>query len=165
MKTLISSLMVILLLPFLSRGEDSAPGQVYRFDFVIQEIDGTRVVNRREYSTLTSEGTNCSIRTSSQVSMSIQPSPGSTQLQTFDLGANIDASHIKETPNGLMAAISVVVTSLPLDEQPNRFPTLRKNVWSGTVAVTVKKPTIIFASDDVTSKHKLEVVLTATPMK
>jgi hypothetical protein len=44
------------------------------------------------------------------------------------------------------------------------MPTIRQNRWVSTVAVPLKKPTVIFSSDDLTSKRQMQLELTATPI-
>jgi hypothetical protein len=42
---------------------------------------------------------------------------------------------------------------------------LRQNRWRSDVLVPLRKPTVIFSSDDPTSTHKMQVELTATPIR
>jgi len=41
-------------------------------------------------------------------------------------------------------------------------PTIRQNRWSSSVVVPLSKPTVIFSSDDLTSKRQFQLELTAT---
>jgi hypothetical protein len=43
-------------------------------------------------------------------------------------------------------------------------PVIRQNRWSSNVVVPLKKPTLIFASDDATSKRQMQLELTAAPV-
>jgi hypothetical protein len=47
---------------------------------------------------------------------------------------------------------------------PNQ-PVIRQNRWDAAVLIPLNKPTIIFSSDDVTTKHKLQLELTASLIK
>jgi hypothetical protein len=42
-------------------------------------------------------------------------------------------------------------------------PIIRQNRWSSYVTVPIKKPTIVFSSDDNTTKHIMQLEVTATP--
>jgi len=41
---------------------------------------------------------------------------------------------------------------------------VRQNKWGSIVLVALRKPTVIFSSDDLTSKHQVQLELTATPI-
>ncbi len=41
-------------------------------------------------------------------------------------------------------------------------PVIRQNVWDSTVLVPIGKPTVVFSSDDLDSKGKMQVEVTAT---
>jgi hypothetical protein len=43
-------------------------------------------------------------------------------------------------------------------------PVIRQNRWSSSVIVPLGKPTTIYSSDDITSKRKVQIELTATPI-
>jgi hypothetical protein len=45
------------------------------------------------------------------------------------------------------------------------MPVTRQNQWRSAVVIPVKKPTVVFSSDDVSSKRQLQLELTATPVK
>jgi hypothetical protein len=45
-----------------------------------------------------------------------------------------------------------------------RQPVVRQNQWQAGVIVPLKKPTVVFSSDDLTTKRQMQVELTATPI-
>ena len=47
---------------------------------------------------------------------------------------------------------------------PGSAPMIRQNRWTSNVVVPLKKPTVIFSSDDLTTKHQMQLELTATPI-
>lgn len=150
--------LAILLLASSSRAEQPAPPtKFFKLDFVLQELDGTKVINSREYSVTEGEGTPGSIRARAQVP---------TKTNTVDIGTNLDISQLHGTENGLTLTVGANITTLPLDPVPDSvFPMIRVNMWSGSVLIPLRKPVVLFSSDDVSSKHKLQLVLTATPVK
>ena len=57
------------------------------------------------------------------------------------------------------------IRSLVAQDSPGTVPVTRQNKWAGTVFLPAKKPMVVFASDDMSSKRQLQLELTATPIK
>jgi hypothetical protein len=64
----------------------------------------------------------------------------------------------------LVADISSVVQEPASPSAPMRPPVVRQNKWNSGVIVPLKKPTVVFSSDDLTTKRQMQVELTATPI-
>jgi hypothetical protein len=63
-------------------------------------------------------------------------------------------------------AVVAEVTSTASGEAPSTLPPLiRQNKWNSTVIIPVGKATTLFSSDDLHSKRKLQLEVTATPVK
>jgi len=75
--------------------DTAAPAKFYKLDFVVKEVEGTKVLNTRSYSFLTSTPitSGCQIRTGNKV-----PVAGGGYL---DVGVSIDCYEVKETQMGL----------------------------------------------------------------
>ncbi len=134
------------------------PSKFYKLDFVVKEVEANKVLNSRAYSmTVSTEKTSPpdSIRAGSKV-------PSGNGSNYIEVGVNIDCRAIREVDNELTMLLTVEVSSVP-PESSN--PVIRQNKWSSSVSVMVKKPTVVFSSDDLTSKHQLQLELTATPIK
>jgi len=150
----------------LAQSEDAArkPPHYYRLDFVVKEVDEGRVINSRSYSLMasTEPGTTASVRTGSQIL--VQQTPG--QYVGNDIGINIDCRHISENGPNLSLTVVAEVSSLPIGDAADSGPrtTKRQNRWDSTLTLPVRKPITILSSDDVSSKRKLQVELTATPV-
>lgn len=139
----------------------------YKLDFVVKEVDGGKVLNARAYSTniSTEKGTaGSSIRAGSKVPYLTSPAPGSTQYNYADVGVNIDCRQAIEVGNELSLFVSAEVSTTAQDSPP-ATPIIRQNKWGSMVLVPIRKPVIIFSSDDVTSKHQMQLELTAIPLK
>ncbi len=65
-----------------------------------------------------------------------------------------------------MADISSIPSepAVPATASAPTQPTVRQNKWDSTVIVPLKKPTVLFSSDDLTSKRQMQLELTATPI-
>jgi hypothetical protein len=136
-----------------------------RLDFVVKEVDGSRVVNSRAYSVIVElepgfRGPgNVSIRAGDRIRVA-----GAGDI---DVGVNIDTHNAREVPNGLAVSVSASVSDLVPNTETSgasSIPALRQMKWFSDVIVPVRKPTTIFSSDDPTSKHKMQLELTATPI-
>ncbi len=142
--------------------QTAEPAKFYKLDFAVKELEGGKVVNSRSYSTMISPqaGDRSTIRTGSRV-----PVTGSDGKVTYiDLGVNIDCSNLKEVQSDLTVFVTADISSA-LDPSTAPTPVIRQNRWSSNVSVPLKKPTVIFSSDDVSSKRQLQLELTATPVK
>jgi hypothetical protein len=150
-------------------GEDAAPSKFYKLDFVVREMEGGKVLNTRAYSMTASEGKlkdHSEIRTGSKVPYSTKAD--GSQYTFLDVGVSFDCDHIVEMRDTmsllLVADISSVVQEPASPSAPIRPPVVRQNRWSSVVIVPLKKPTVVFSSDDLTTKRQMQVELTATPI-
>lgn len=133
----------------------------YRLDFVVKELDGGKTVNSRAYSTTISaeRGGRTAIRTGSRV-----PMPGKEgSINYMEVGISIDCGPSKLLGSDFAVNITADISSLA--EPSSTPPVIRNNRWSGDVIVPLRKATVVFASDDVTSKRQMQLELTATPIK
>ncbi len=141
--------------------EDAAPSNFYKLDFVVKEADGAKVVNSRVYSIIgsASKGRPYSIRTGGKV-----PYFNGKEYTDLFVGVDIDCMELTEKPNGLSLWVSADINSVPESATKTDRPFVRQNRWGSTVLVPIKKPTVIFSSDDPTSKQQMQLELTATPI-
>jgi hypothetical protein len=138
----------------------------YHLDFVVKEVDGGKVVNSRSYSTMISTGDfDNVIRTGNKVPY--QTGAGPNNYQYLDVGVNIDCHQAREVDNQLALLVTAEVSNLAPGQTAASGPPplVRQNSWRSDVIVPLRKPTVIFSSDDPTSTHKIQVELTATPIK
>lgn len=153
-------------------GEDAMPPKFYKLDFVVKEVEGNRTLNTRSYSATVSTQQPVGSPDSSQIrAFSKVALPFGTTTSNYDIGVSIDCRNVKETAAGLALRIDAAISSIPQDpasgiqySPTSGPPTVRDNRWGSNVLVPIKKPTVIFSSDDVTSKHQMQLELTATPI-
>src|SRR5438132_10893207 len=124
----------------------------YKLDFLVKEVEGAKVLNSRAYLMIVSTDKSSppsSIRAGSRVPM--PSSPGSSQFTFIELGVSIDCRSIKEMNDELSLIITAEVTSTPQEStQPVSYPLIRSNKWTSDIIVAIKKPTLVFSSEDTT---------------
>jgi hypothetical protein len=150
-------------------GEDAVPPKFYKLDFVVREMEGGKVLNARGYSMTASDkemNGHSETRTGSKVPYST--TADGSQYTFLDVGVNFDCYHIVERRDAvslvLVADISSVIQEPGSTSTPMRPPMVRQNKWNSGVVVPFRKPTVVFSSDDLTTKRQMQVELTATPI-
>jgi hypothetical protein len=151
------------------------PVHYYHIDFVIQELDANgKPVNSRSYSTTVTTDrsfSNVSIRTGSKVPIITGGSPAASgteklemQFQYMDVGVAIDSYGVHEFGGQLALHLKAHVSSLA--ESPsttvNTDPVIRQNEWDSPVLIPIGKPTVVFSSDALENKGRMQLVVTAT---
>ena len=78
-----------------------------------------------------------------------------------------DCRNVHELDQKLAMSVTAEVSSLPAgaDLSSSLDPLIRQFKWNADVLVTPGAPTAIFSSDDVGSKTKVQVEMTATPIR
>jgi len=149
-----------------------APLKYYKVDFVVKEVDaGGHVVNTRSYSTIlltNNSGAPKEIRSGDKIPViSGTDEKGNSAYQYIDIGVNIDCRSVHEVDQKLAASVTADVSSVPSSTEIGsaREPLIRQFKWSADVLVAPGTPTTIFSSDDVGSKAKMQVEMTATPIR
>jgi hypothetical protein len=140
--------------------EDAEPAKFYKLDFVVKEVEGTKTLNSRNYSTIVSNAapTWSQIRAGSK----IRVASSNTSYEYVDVGVNIDVKSVREVQSRLSFDINAEVSSVP--EGSEQVKAIRQNKWSSTSIVPLKKATILFSSDNVDSKSLVQLEVTATPL-
>lgn len=154
---------------------EAANGKHYQVVFVLQEVEGGRVINSRRYATDMSfageKSGSGSIRTGSKVPIATGPYnnnlPAQTQFTYIDLGVNLDFNHARLEGDRVFLFITAEISSADAESLIGGVhePIIRQNQWNAGVTVPLGKPTVIFSSDDVSSKRTMQIELTVTPVK
>ena len=152
MKLPILMLVAVLLAP----AQDAA--KFFHLDFVVKELDDTKIVSARKYSMFTTTDEKLrggSIRTGNKVSFN--------NGQNFvDVGVNIDVQLAREVNGQLVLMLVADISSIPSDAS---LALVRQNKWVAAVTVPFGKATTLFSSDDQNSKRKMQLEVTATSVK
>ena len=141
----------------------------YHLDFAVRELDSGRLVNARHYATTIATGGSgmdygCTMRTGNKVpvpSGPAVPNESSGAFTYIDLGVNIDCRSAKEIQGSLALNVAAEISNAATSSSP---PLIRQTKWSANVIVQIGKPTVIFSSDDITTKGQMQLELTATPI-
>src|ERR1017187_10260448 len=81
--------------------------EVYRIDFVLKEMDGSKPINTRNYQMMTSASRGLSsIRSGAKIPTT---SDGKGAYTYIDVGVNLDVKQISPTKDGLLLDISAEV--------------------------------------------------------
>jgi len=151
------------------------PQQFYRLHFAVEELDAAgKVTNTRTYeeTVATGNGPEQQIKTGSRVpiatgsyaSSGTPANLANTQFQYVDLGVDLAIFHPEEHGNSLSFRLRADITSIARQTEIAGIgePVIRENNWDSTLTVPVDKPTVVYSSDDLDSKGKMQVEVTAT---
>ncbi len=136
----------------------------YRLEFVLKELgDDGRVVNSRTYHTdVSTEREFSSLRTGTKIPIRTNDK----DIQYLDVGVDIDCGMVRETSQGLALHITAKISSLanPSGSSEASVPIVRQNTWSSMTLLPIGKPTVVFSSDNLENKGRMQVEVTATPL-
>lgn len=139
-----------------------SPTHYYRLSYSIQEVgENGKVINNRAYTTsiATGGGPFVQIRTGDKIPIKTDDKGN---VSYVDVGVNIDCSNAREVNGKLGLQINAEISSTVKATDPSASPILRQNRWGANVLVPIAKPTIVFSSDNLQDKGRLQVELTAT---
>ena len=144
-------------------GKSSNPAtQFYRLLFTVQQVDSSgKITNNRVYSTSIADDHNPEqIRTGTRVPIKTNDKG---EIQYLDIGVNIDCNDAHEMDGKLALGVTAEISSLAMETgNSNTTPVVRENHWQASVLVPLGKPSVIFSSDDLQGKGKVQMELTAT---
>ncbi|HEY1808252.1 MAG TPA: hypothetical protein VGG42_06800 [Acidobacteriaceae bacterium] len=169
------------LLPVAGRAQTPAestpppPQHFYRLHFAVEELDATgKLTNTRSYeeTIATGNAADQQIKTGSRIpiatgsygSSGVQSSLMNTQFQYIDLGVNLDVRNVTEYSDKLGFRLKAEISSVARQTEIAGIgePVIRQNSWDSTLTVPVGKPTVVYSSDDLDSKGRMQVEVTAT---
>jgi hypothetical protein len=148
---------------------DSPELSAYRFDISINELEGGKKINARQYSVdvNTTEGRNGDLKIGTRVPIELKPG----EIEYFDLGTKISA-RIQEGhrgPDGI--SVRSEISNLAVSDQSqgrDSRPILRQlTITGGTTwgLAMVGKPIMIGSVDDPDSKRTFQMEVTVTKLK
>ena len=139
----------------------------YHLEFVVKELgDDGKVVNGRTYrTTVSTDDKMSSVRTGTRIPVHTNDKGG--DIQYLDVGVNIDCRQAHEIPAGLALQITAEISSLATPNPAGDIstPIIRQNHWQSATVLPLGKPTIVFSSDNLENKGRMQVEVTATPIR
>lgn len=146
----------------------AVPENHYHLELVVRELgeDGKAVNSRAYHTDISTKPSSLSqVRTGTRIPVHVSSKEG--DIQYLDVGVNIDCKDVHETAQGLALGISVEVSSLatPGGVAEPTTPIIRQNRWSASTVLPIGKPMIVFSSDNLENKGKMQVEATVTPAR
>jgi len=152
-----------------------SPKHCYALNYVLKELDGSRVINQRSYVLNTfasSTGGDWSrLRVGNRVPVftrSQEKSSGNTvsDFSYIDLGVNID-NRLREAGDALALEVTAEISSVAGEPGGSVGPpqTVRQVKGTAMSLITPGKPSVVFSADDPGSQHRFELQVTATPVR
>ena len=145
--------------------KELAPEAFYKLAFNISEIENGKPVNQREYSMVSrnNDGRPVSIKSTTRVPIN---SP-EKQIQYLDAGLDIRCFAPREVAAKIAVNCDVVISNFVVPDQSTEArnsvgPVLRTTNTSAWAVVTLGKPTVMSIIDDVNSKKRIQIEVTAT---
>ncbi len=188
----ISTLVVLFmlsLLPIAVRAQNppeaavtAPPQHFYRVHFAVAELDAAgKATNTRSYEETVATtgsghpvgdqviktGSRVPIATGSYATNGNPANLANTQFQYIDLGVNLDVRDATEHGEKLGFRLKAEVSSVARQTEIGGIgePVIRQNVWDSLVLIPIGKPTVVFSADDLDSKGKMQVEVTATKVE
>lgn len=138
---------------------------VYKLEFTVFELDNGKRINERSYMLhLSDDRRGAQTRVGTRVPVTVGAEKG---IQYMDVGLKIDANFQGADDMAINLLINFETSGFALPEQSTQSGTpVLRNVSEQTAAkVTYGKPTLVSSIDDVNSKRRLQLELTATRVK
>jgi hypothetical protein len=145
---------------------DAAPKRCFALNYVLKELDGTRVVNQRSYvlntfASNTAGGDWTRLRVGNRVPVTV--SSGKLDINYLDVGVNID-NRLRESGDVLALDVTAEISSVAPDAGGGLSvaPTVRQVKGTAASLISPGKPSVVFSADDPGSQHRFELQVTAT---
>jgi hypothetical protein len=142
------------------------PEHFYHLVFQIEETDNAgNVINSRSYAgaAVTENSRGWAIKTGTKIPLVTAGKGEKSEIQYIDVGVNIEFQDAVEEGSKLHLVVNASISSLAAaPDTATADPIIRQNTWSSEVLIPVGKPTVIFSSDNLESKGRTQVELTAT---
>jgi hypothetical protein len=177
-QTFISMLLVALLSPTCvaqdqPKKEDSAakpvqqgPTIAYKLDYKVFELDDGKRVNQREFTSLATALEHGGPASTLRIGTRVPVTQVGEKPNYIDVGFNVMTSVGPERGGKLEASIRMELSSFAIPEQnadprSSSMPVLRNSSFAVWTVLTPGKPQIIASIDDVNSKKRMQVEVTA----
>jgi hypothetical protein len=145
-----------------AESQDSAKTpQPYRLDFSVNEIEGGKKINSRQYSMNLNANDANELKIGTRVP--IEPTQG--QFQYMDIGTNIWC-RIGERPEGIPLSVRAEISNFATPEGGGSSrPIIRQFRINASTLAQLGKPMVVGSVDDPASKRQFELEVTVAKLK
>lgn len=177
MKKLLRLLLILGLASVMAAQETPKHVQkIYKVVFLLYEVEDGKKINERTYTvpvnSVDGNTRDSSIRVGTRVPVATATTAGdNTVFQYLDVGLNIECN-VTEQDNKFIVHGDVELSSVVLPDQgtgprsgPGLQPVVRRIRQTFTTLVPPGKPTVVTTADDINSKKRMEVEITATRLE
>ena len=146
---------------------DKSP-HAYRLDFSVDEVEGGKKINSRQYSMNLTSGDENEIKIGTRVPVEAKQS----EFQYLDVGTNIwcrlrDRSDIAALGENVSLHVRSDISNFAIPEQQGQQvrPVLRQVSINASTLALVGKPMVMGSVDDPNSKRQFQLEVTVTKLK
>lgn len=175
MKRFLRLLLVVGLVSAIGAAQDAPKHiqKIYKVVFQIYEMEDGKKINERTYTlpvnTVDGNTRDGSMRVGTRVPIETGSKSGDTMVQYIDVGLDLDCN-VTEQQDKFIVHGNLTLSSLVPPEQganprSDGMPVLRQIKQSFTSLVSPGKPTLATTLDDINSKKRLQVEITATRLE
>lgn len=135
----------------------------YRLDFSLNEMEGGKKINSRQYSMNLVEGNQWQeLKIGSRVPVEAKQG----EVQYIDVGTNISAQ-LREDKSALALSVRADLSNIASPEPETRTatPVVRQLRISASTVATTGKPTVLGVADDPNSKRQFQLEVIVTRLK
>ena len=140
----------------------------YKLAFVTYELEDGKRINQRDYTMVVMvQGQRGILKVGTRVPITTGTAGGDKQFTYLDVGLEIRCQLREWEPGKIQAALDINVSSFALPEQGQNHdglnqPIIRNTSLTVQPVLTPGKPTMIASIDDVNSKKRMQMEVTAT---
>ena len=147
---------------------EKAP-HAYRLDFSVDEMEGGKKINSRQYSMNLNSGDENQIKIGTRVPVGTKQA----EFQYLDVGTNIwcrlrDRSDITSLGNDVLVQVRTDISNFAIPDQQQQEqgrPVLRQFSINASTLALVGKPTVMGSVDDPNSKRQFQLEVTVTKLR
>ena len=138
------------------------PGAVYRLEFTITELEGTKKISSRNYTVLVEDRKLGRIRVGSKVPLSTKEGA----IQYFDVGVNIDGRPVTIDSASVHLDTVIEITSVAVPEATTaKAPVIRNFRNQTELPMPLDKPVLLTSQDEPGSNTTIQVQVLAKVVK
>lgn len=175
MKRSLRLLLVLGLLSAIGAAQDAPKHiqKIYKVVFQIYEMEDGKKINERTYTlpvnTVDGNTRDGSMRVGTRVPIETGSKSGDTMVQYIDVGLDLDCNVTEQQDKFIVHGNLTLSSFVPPEQGANPrsdgMPVLRQIKQSFTSLVSPGKPTLVTTMDDINSKKRMQVEVTATRLE